>query len=113
MSHNFISEEEIKNIRAKHLEIIGSSEKFLLDKRYPESFFTSQLLIKLIEKANSPLNQLIINLRKKLKELNKSDDQLVGLINLSNELLETLRIINCCTNYEKRFSENKNDNLID
>src|SRR5205823_11199002 len=84
--------------------------KFLLDKHHPESFFTNQSLIKLFEKFNSPLNESIINLSNKLRELSKGDDyELVGLINLSNELLETLRIISFCIDCEKKSLENNKD----
>ena len=114
--HKFISEKEIKVIKlreAKHLEIIKSSGKFLLDKHRPESFFTNQPSIKLIKKASSSLNELANNLSSKLRELNKKgDDKLVELIGLSNEVFTTLRIVNFCIDCEKNFSENnKNDDL--
>src|SRR5205085_5908342 len=104
MFHKFISEKEIKVTRsreAKHLEIIKLGWEYLLDKHHPESFFTSQPLIKLIEKANSPLNKLIIKSSNKLNK--RGDDKSIGVINLSNELLKTLRVINFCIDCEKKF----------
>ena len=49
----------------------------------------------------------------KLRELNKrGDDKLVGLIELSNEVLMTLTFINFCIDCEKKFFENnKSDDL--
>ena len=79
-------------------------------KHYPESFFASQPLIKIIQTPNSLLNKLAINLR----ELNiKDSDELVRLIKLSNELHETLTIINDCIDCNKFLKNKENNFLID